>query len=345
MTNRELVMLAKDYDKVEGGYGGHYLSIKLDGQRAWWDGGVSRGMLKTEIPWANNDRDERYVTPPICTGLWTRYGNVIHAPDWFLESLPINVMLDGELYLGRGRFQDVRKVVSPLVPDARWRDVKFYVIDSPSPRMVFNTGKISNPQMTKFIHEESCLDIIRRKDTNPDFRVRDFKTTLSKLQDMSFAPHIITHEQVLLPMDEAKAKAIVEERLLVETSLGGEGLMLRKPYSIWHPKRSNDLLKIKKLQVDEGTVIGWISGDEGKLLGMMGALRVNWEGKEFALSGFTDVERCWLSDACKAWAIANPKTVCPDWMLGRFKIGDKVRFTYMTLTDEGKPREPRYCRK
>lgn len=341
--NRELVMLAKDYDKADG-YGGHYMSIKLDGQRAWWDGGISRGVDKRNIPWANTNKDERYKLPPVCTGLWTRYGNVIHAPNWFLDALPENIMLDGELYLGRGRFQETRKIISPLEPDERWRDIRYHIFDMPSPRMVFNSGKISNPNMTKFIHEENCLDVLRRKNKEPDFRVRDYKTTLAMLEALSVAPPIIIHPQQMLPMDEAKAQVIVESALLAETALGGEGLMLRKPYSIWHPKRSKDLLKVKKLQVEEGKVVGWVSGDEGKLLGMMGALVVEWEGKQFNMSGFTDAERRFLSDACVAWAMANPKSRCPDWMLGRFKIGDNVRFTYMTLTEDGLPREARYCR-
>ena len=72
---REFLMLAKPYqnDKVIG----WFLSEKLDGMRAFWDGGVTRG--KYGPPWNNQNIK--------ATGLWSRYAKVIHAPDWFLDLL------------------------------------------------------------------------------------------------------------------------------------------------------------------------------------------------------------------------------------------------------------------
>ena len=54
----------------------YLVSEKLDGVRAVWDGRVLR----------------------------FRSGNVINAPQWFIDGLP-KVPLDGELWLGRGRFE------------------------------------------------------------------------------------------------------------------------------------------------------------------------------------------------------------------------------------------------
>ena len=49
--NREFLMLAKDFKD-------HHLdsylwSIKIDGQRAFWDGGISRGQPAKDVAWCN----------------------------------------------------------------------------------------------------------------------------------------------------------------------------------------------------------------------------------------------------------------------------------------------------
>jgi hypothetical protein len=124
--NREFLMLAKEFDPASHRIAHCYLSLKLDGQRAFWDGGISRGLPKPGIPWANNKKDERYKEPPVATGLWSRYGNVIHAPDWFLDDLPKGIFLDGELYAGRGKFQEARSIISTIVPNAEaWKVIKY----------------------------------------------------------------------------------------------------------------------------------------------------------------------------------------------------------------------------
>lgn len=81
-----------------------YVSTKYDGQRALWTG---EGRLLS------------------------RYGKLIYAPDYFLESLPAGQALDGELWLGRGRFQELRSIVSRHEPDERWKEVKYIPFDMP----------------------------------------------------------------------------------------------------------------------------------------------------------------------------------------------------------------------
>ena len=56
---------------------GWWMSEKYDGLRGYWDG----------------------------RKLWTRQGNLIHAPDYFLAELPRDIALDGELWLGYGKFE------------------------------------------------------------------------------------------------------------------------------------------------------------------------------------------------------------------------------------------------
>ena len=70
---------------------------------------------------------------------------------------------------------------------------------------------------------------------------------------------------------------------------GGEGIMLRQPESKYENKRSDKLLKVKKFDDAEATVIA-IEKGEGRLKDLMGAIRVKSDdGKEFKIgSGFND---------------------------------------------------------
>jgi DNA ligase-1 len=70
-------------------------------------------------------------------------------------------------------------------------------------------------------------------------------------------------------------------------SRGGEGVVLRDPWSVWTPERSHQLLKIKGIEDDEAIVTGYTEG-KGKLEGMMGALVTNYKGNRLELSGFTE---------------------------------------------------------
>ena len=81
---------------------GWWLSEKLDGIRAYWDG-----------------RD-----------FFSRNGNVFHAPDWFRATLPRSP-LDGELWLGRQEFQRTMSIVRSHNGGDRWNVLKYVVFDAP----------------------------------------------------------------------------------------------------------------------------------------------------------------------------------------------------------------------
>ncbi len=84
---------------------GYWISEKLDGVRAYWDG---RSFL-------------------------SRNGNVYQAPDWFVADFP-DVPLDGELWMGRQRFAELSGAVRKRFPvDSEWHDIQFHVFDLPGP--------------------------------------------------------------------------------------------------------------------------------------------------------------------------------------------------------------------
>jgi DNA ligase-1 len=87
----------------------YWVSEKLDGVRAYWDGAK----------------------------LLTRAGNLIRTPPWFTAGWP-NVPLDGELWAGRGRFEHASSTVRRHTPDENaWRQMRFMVFDLPAHRGPF----------------------------------------------------------------------------------------------------------------------------------------------------------------------------------------------------------------
>lgn len=352
MAKQEFVQLAHTFEPDKHMIAGAFMSEKLDGERAIWDGGISRGLPASQVPYANTVKDYRLKEPPIATGLWSRTGKVIHAPDWFLDLLP-PFPLDGELWAGRKNWQQLSSIVSQRVPDDRWRLVEYKIIDSPP------WEALLKPRTIK-VRNDYSYDV--------ETLARAFAASRIKPDGMGVQPHwtfelvwrflekrLSHHGQVSLvpqhelPFNGPKAIAEIERfarRIIAED---GEGVVLRKRSGIWIPERSWDLLKHKPWFDAEGTVIGYYAGkrtDKGsKLLGLMGALEVEWEGAVFKISGFTDAERKFEKPAMRAWAELHPGDHCEDWIENRtFPKGSQVTFKYRELSDDGVPKEARYLR-
>ncbi len=84
---------------------GWWMSEKLDGVRAYWDG----------------------------KQLLTRNNNLIYAPDWFTAGLP-PVALDGELWLGRGQFNRASGLARRQDKPPEWKEMRYVVFDAPAAR-------------------------------------------------------------------------------------------------------------------------------------------------------------------------------------------------------------------
>jgi len=101
-------MLAKNYKSHN--VHNWWVSEKLDGVRAIWDGQT----------------------------FWSRSGNRIHAPAEFCAEFPRDVVLDGELFGGRGNFSQTSGLVRRL--DAAyesWQGLEYHVFDAPCVEGVF----------------------------------------------------------------------------------------------------------------------------------------------------------------------------------------------------------------
>jgi DNA ligase-1 len=139
------VMLANVYSQHED-VTQSWVSEKLDGVRARWDGKqlISRG------------------------------GNVFAAPDWFIRNFP-DRPLDGELWMGRGRYEDVVSVVRQQKPHDGWKAIKFMVFDLPAQGGTF-TERI---EAMRRLTTTPYLEVIKQ------FRVDSNKTLMQKLDDIA----------------------------------------------------------------------------------------------------------------------------------------------------------------
>lgn len=368
MAKREFLQLAHVFDpKKQVRIGGWYMSEKLDGMRAFWDSGITRGMYADTVPWANTERKGHLVNRPISTGLWSRYGNVIHAPASFLNQLP-SLMLDGELYLGRGQFQKLVSVTKRHEDSGGWADVGFMVLDTPPYHAIFGNGEIKNTNFKKTLtgaaewakkrfQERFNLEMFVDGPNNWQFKtVHDWLK-----ENLVEGYNVQLHRQEELPCFHNEAIKMVEAKLEEVTQSGGEGLILRNPTTFWVAQRSHSVLKMKQVQDAEGTVTGYVWGREtdlgSKLLGLMGALVLDFNGKRLELSGFTDEERQmsvktkldWWESTAAAMVIGklHPGEQNTNDLIHnpKFPIGSKVTFKYRELTDDGLPKEARYWRK
>ena len=223
-TARAPVMLANSYHRGID-LGDYWVSEKYDGLRAYWDG-------------------ER---------LLTRGGERINPPAWFIAGWPKTPM-DGELWVGRGRFGEAVSTARTQKPeDVAWRAMRFMVFDLPAHGGTF------------------------------DQRLPALRETVAAIG--------LTWVQ-LVPQEKVRDHQALQKRLRVIVKAGGEGLMLHRGASLYRAERSDDLLKVKLHDDAEARVVAHLPG-KGRHEGRMGALLVETpDGVRFKLgTGFTDAQR------------------------------------------------------
>ncbi len=215
---------AKIYKKVQH-IEKYWTSEKLDGVRGYWNG----------------------------EQLLTRNGNVLPAPNWFVENWP-NITMDGELWSARGEFEKISACVRTKTSNGEcWRDLKLMIFDLPLQKSNFSQRILLMKQLAQNTKSPYLQMVEQRKVYSSD----NLYTWLDK---------------------------VVENE--------GEGLMLHLATAHHQTGRSNNLLKLKKHQDAEAIVIAHVPG-KGKYQGMLGAIKVKTpQGIIFKIgSGFSDHER------------------------------------------------------
>ncbi|MGH9919027.1 MAG: DNA ligase, partial [Nitrososphaerales archaeon] len=248
------LLLAQKYDDFEDlDPTGWHCSEKLDGVRGYWNG-------------------KDFIS---------RQGNIFFAPAWFKAGLPDHP-LDGELWMGRQKFQQTLSIVRSQDSGERWKDVKYVVFDMPK-----HGGE--------FEDRIAALHALKTGATIPYMEVHSHSLVTS-------------HKDLI-----AELKRVV--------ALGAEGLMLRKPGSLYEARRSATLLKLKLFQDAEAMVVGYEKSTKGQFKGLVGSLvmRMLSNGKPTPLQ-FN----------------LNAKTV--DLRTKPPAVGSIVTYSYTELTDEGRPK-------
>ena len=142
-----------------------------------------------------------------------------------------------------------------------------------------------------------------------------FRERYSIMLNLDLPAHVEIVEHVTINSAEEGAALLQDYE-----NLGGEGVMLRDPESLYERKRSSTLLKVKSFMDSDATILGHLDG-AGKHAGRLGSLLCEMDdGTEFSVGiGLTDQER------------EHPPA-----------IGERITFSYFELTRDGVPRFPAY---
>ena len=201
------------------------VSEKYDGVRGHWDGRTLR----------------------------FRSGRSVPAPAWFTARLPATP-LDGELWLGRGRFDELSGTVRKVVPvDAEWRQLRYMVFELPGERGTFA--------------ERAGL--------------------IRELAAQAAWPQLVAVEQA--PVADRDA---LRRRLAATVAQGGEGLVLHLASAAYQAGRSDVTMKLKPALDTEAVVVAQRPG-QGRFAGQLGALEVRApDGRQFLIgTGFSEAQR------------------------------------------------------
>ena len=256
---------------------GWWASEKWDGYRAIWDG-------------------SKFIS---------RNGKDFKVPIWFSALMPPSISLDGELWVGRGCYEQCGIFRKKNLVEQEWVEgnIKFNVFDIPSMNKPFEERMLALKQLVK----DRCNCMIQLQLPS---RIINIHCPLS------FTPQILVTSSAHL---DKMFKNVVAQ--------GGEGLMIRKPKSNYEKKRSSTLLKYKVLLDTECKIVGYKPGT-GKYEGLLGSFEcqlLQGNTRSFYVSGMTDQIR-------NDYMYTHP-------------VNTIITIIYNDFTKNGIPRHPRYLRK
>ena len=265
---------------------GWWVSEKLDGIRAIWDG-------------------EKFLSRNSQTGLGSKVFS--YVPQFIIDSMPGGVALDGEIWLGRNKFNEMSSI-SNWIPgkkfkqseiDIKWRQITYKVFDVPN-------------SVEPYEERMKILDKIILNTINC-CRVNDLKCIISKVE-----------------ITKVKSPEHLQEIYHSLTTDGAEGVMLRAPNSPYELKRSKYLLKFKIKDDAEGIVLERLPGT-GRLSGMLGSLKTELI-KDSVRTGIITNVGTGFNDEERTNDPSSPNFI---------PVGSVISFSYMELTEDS-VRHPSY---
>jgi ATP-dependent DNA ligase len=276
------VLLAKELILKDGSMAanpvGWWASEKFDGYRALWNG-------------------KEFLS---------RNGNKYEVPVWFSALMPPDIALDGELWMGRCKFNECGLFRKKVPIDKEWLDgqVKYTVFDMPGinepfeKRMLLLHGVVSD--------RCKCTASLNLPLAGK-FNIR--------------CPITVTKHTQIKSLEE------LHSMFKTVTDAGGEGVMIRQPGSMYEPKRSSTLLKMKVTFDTECRIVGYKNGT-GKYKGLLGSFEcklIKGSKQPFHVAGMNDVIR-------HNYMSSHP-------------IDTIITIQYNDVSNHGIPRHPRYLRK
>ncbi len=185
--------------------------------------------------------------------LLSKNGLPFHPHPDFVTNFP-EFPLEGEIWGGRQTFEQTISIVKKNKPHDGWLNLKFAVFDVPQASGGFEQRlQLAQTWFAKF--PSSYAFVIEHKP------VRD-------------------HEHLAVELKKI-------------ARLGGEGIILRKPGSLYQPGRSSSCLKVKSYDDMEAVVIAHVPG-KGRNKGRLGSLLVELPQSEIRFkigSGLSDEVR------------------------------------------------------
>lgn len=214
--------------------------------------------------------------------LLSKNGNSLYPPPAFIRNFP-PFPLEGEIWGGRKTFLQTVSTVKKQQPHDGWLQLQFAIFDVPRA-----TGNFTRRLQTA---EEWFRD-------NPNTFV------------------------FVIPQTVIKNKNQLKTELQRIENLGGEGLIVRKPDTLYAKGRSSEILKVKSFFDQEAVVIGHLTGN-GRNSNRLGSLVLELPDKtQFKIgTGFCDQER------------DNPPP-----------IGTTITFKHYGFYPSGIPKFPSYLR-
>jgi DNA ligase 1 len=224
-------ILIKSLDEIPLSEGDIFsVQEKFEGMFCLWDGGYHRGWKKSSVPFANTHKDRG---EELATGLWSKAGNVIQAPDWWLDTLPRGQPFRGELWCGYQSYQKMISICKRKVNPKSWEEVTCKIFD-PYPDM----QKLLCPGSIHYGHNQKILIDKPFPEQRPEQSYYLGADTYSLVDSYT------------LPREE-----LFEYFCTIDPR--AEGMVIKGKHSTYKLKEHYDM---------DGVVIDWAHGDSGKRL-------------------------------------------------------------------------------
>ena len=304
-----------------GGYTvtGWLMSRKLNGHCWLWDGGITRGMPAVKCPWYLSA--EKNFTS---TGLWslgrTAGPQVVHAPDWFLNELPIGVPLHGEGWHPSDNTSAIGFTRGYDSTHAGWHDIIYNVYNYKPYSMWGLTPELA--EKVKYSQFNENKRFTARQDLL-NSAYAEVEEDRGPITCWTVTP------QYVLKMGQLND--FVSDAL----DKGWEGLMFANPHSFYECQRSYSLLKFKPEYETEAEIVEFEDGKTGRRIGETGAIwvKTTWDEKITSIVG-GKAEFIGTTVRSKVSGLTDQEAA---GITKYYKIGDTLRIKFNNVSPYGVP--------